>query len=91
VPGEAGIPLGRNYSFSHIRVANCTRLVEAREISPHKPLAGFSLADVTGSCTNGLALANLTDVKLKNIDVTVYHGGLLTQTNVQGRGLESLK
>jgi hypothetical protein len=91
VPGEAGIPLGRNYSFSHIRVAHCARLVDAREISPQKPLAGFSLVDIRGSCTNGVALANLTGVKLKNIDVTVYHGGLLTQTNVQGTGLESLK
>lgn len=41
VEGDAGIPSGRNYSFSNIRVTNCTRLVDARDISPQKPLAGF--------------------------------------------------
>ncbi|HXT11849.1 MAG TPA: glycosyl hydrolase family 28 protein [Candidatus Angelobacter sp.] len=89
VEGDAGIPLGRNFSFSNIRVMNGSRLVDARDISPQKPLAGFSLANVTGACTNGITLANIIGAKLKNIRVTGYQGPLLTQTNVQGRGLNS--
>jgi polygalacturonase len=88
VEGDAGIPLGRNYSFSNIRVTNCPRLVDAKDISPQKPLAGFSLANVTGTCTNGIALANITGANLKNIHVTGFQGPLVTQTNVQGSGLK---
>ena len=91
VEGEAGIPLGRNYSFSNIRLTNCARLVDARDISPQKPLAGFSLVNVTGTCTNGISLANITCAKLKNIQVTGYQGSLITQTNVQGKGLASAR
>ena len=88
VEGDAGIPLGRNYSFSNIRVTNCTRLVDARDISPKKPLAGFSLVNVSGTCTNGISLANITEAKLKNLHLIGYQGKLITQTNVQGSGLD---
>jgi polygalacturonase len=88
VEGDIGIPLGRNYSFSNIRVTNCTRLVDARDISPQKPLAGFSLEDVTGTCTNGILLANITGAKLKDIHVAGYQGNLLVQTNALGSGLD---
>jgi polygalacturonase len=87
VEGDAGIPLGRNYSFSNIRVTNCPRLVDAHDISPQKPLAGFSLVNVTGTCTNGITLANITGANLKDIRVTGYQGSLITKTNVQGSGL----
>lgn len=88
VEGELGIPVGRNYSFSNIHLTNCSRLVDAKNISPQKPLAGFSLVNVTGTCTNGITLANITGTKLENIQVTVHRGALLTQTNVQGSGLD---
>jgi len=91
VEGDAGIPIGKNYSFSNIRLANCSRLVDARDISPQKPLSGFSLKNVTGACTNGISLANITGAILKNINVTGYRGSLLTQTNVQGSGLDLIK
>jgi hypothetical protein len=91
VEGEIGIPLGRDYSFSNIRVTNCSRLVDARDISPQKPLAGLSLTQVTGNCTNGIALANITGAKFEDIHVTGYQGSFLTQSNVQGVGLDSLK
>ncbi|HWC61531.1 MAG TPA: glycosyl hydrolase family 28 protein [Verrucomicrobiae bacterium] len=89
VEGDAGIPVGRNYSFSNIRVTNCPRLVDARDISPKKPLAGFSLVNVSGTCTNGISLANMTGVNLKNLHLTGYQGSLISQTNVQGSGLNS--
>jgi hypothetical protein len=69
-------------------VTNCPRLVDARDISPKKPLAGFSVVNVSGTCTNGISLANMTSVNLKNIHVTGYQGSLVTKTNVQGSGVE---
>jgi polygalacturonase len=89
VTGNAGIPLGRNFSFKNVRVTNCTRLVDARDISPVKPLQGLSLAYLSGNCTNGMVLANIRDTKLRYIHVTGYQGALITFTNVQGSGLES--
>jgi polygalacturonase len=91
VEGDAGIPEGKNYSFSNIRLTNCSRLADALDISPKKPLAGFSLMNVTGTCTNGITLANITGAKLENIQVTGCQGSLLTQTNVQGSGLDLSK
>jgi polygalacturonase len=91
VEGDAGIPVGRNFSFSEIRVANCPRLVDARDTSPQKPLDGLSLMNITGTCTNGMALANIINAKLEDIHVTGYQGSFLMQSNVQGSGLELLK
>ena len=88
VVGEMGIPAGRKFSFSNITVTNCTRLVEARDISPKKPLNGFSLVNVSGECTNGIALANIMRAKLRNIHVSGYKGQLITETNVLGSGLD---
>jgi hypothetical protein len=91
VEGAAGIPLGKNYSFSNICVTNCTRLVDARDISPQKPLEGLLLADITGHCTNGISLANISGANLRGIHVTGCIGALLTLTNVQGSGLKTPK
>ena len=91
VEGPAGFPLGKNFSFSNVRVTNGTRLVDAKDISPQKPLAGLSLTDITGNCTNGLSLANISGATLRGLQVTGYQGALLTLTNVQGVGLEDSK
>jgi polygalacturonase len=91
VPGKIGIPAAKNFSFEDVCVTNCTRLVEAREISPEKPLAGFSLANITGHCTSGIVLQNIKDADLRGIKVTGYQGTLLAATNVTGRGLNDLK
>jgi hypothetical protein len=87
VEGLAGYPLGRNFRFSDVRVTNCPTLVDATKIAPEKPLEGLVLNNISGNCTNGIALANITGVKLRNIKVTGYHGALVTMTNVQGSGL----
>ena len=91
VEGSAGIPAGSTFSFANVRVTNCTKLVDARDISPMKPLEGLSLENITGNCTNGISLANITHAELRDIHVTGYNGALLTQTNVQGSGLEELQ
>jgi polygalacturonase len=90
VEGPAGYPLGRNFCFSNVRVA-CTTLVDAREISAEKPLEGLVLKHITGTCTKGIAMQNVTKAVLQDIKVTGYSGPFLSQTNVQGVGLEERK
>jgi polygalacturonase len=88
VPGDEGIPAARNFRFSGIKV-NCGTLVEAISISPVKPVDGFSLVDVGGTCKKAIALANMRNVELREIRVIGYEGPLLLHTNVQGIGLEA--
>jgi polygalacturonase len=90
VPGDEGIPSAKNFSFSDVRV-NCGTLVDAASVSPVKPVNGFSLVNVSGTCTKGITLANLIRAELREVHVTGYAGAFLTQTNVQGVGLQSAK
>lgn len=87
VGGLDGIPTVRNFSFSHITVHDLPILVEAVNIHPDKPLEGFSLSDVTGTCGKGMSLANMKKVALKDIKVTGFAGPLLSTHNVTGTGL----
>ena len=88
VPGLKGIPTIRNYKFNNIRVTDVPVLVQANEIDPDKPLDGFSLTNVTGTCGKGILLANMKHVELKDIKVTGFSGPLLSTQNVTGKGLE---
>lgn len=88
VPGLDGIPTIRNYKFANIRVTDVPVLVQANEIHPDKPLDGFSLTNVTGTCSKGILLANMKNVELKNIKVTGFSGPLLNTQNVTGKGLD---
>lgn len=91
VEGLAGYPLGRNFRFVNVRVSNCSILVDATRIAPEKPLEGLSLMNITGNCTNGIALANIKGARLHGNHVTGYTGSFLTTTNVQGSGLETTR
>ncbi len=71
VPGDEGVPAVKNLIFTDIKV-NCGTLVDAKSISPVKPVRGFSLTHVTGMCTSGISLANVTDPKVSDIKVTGY-------------------
>ena len=88
VIGDEGIPTIRNFRFSNIRVNDVPKLVEATSILPAKPLDGFSLTGITGTCGKGMALANMLHVVLKDIKVTGFTGPLLSTYNVQGKGLD---
>ena len=90
VPGDEGIPSAKNFSFRNVKV-NCGTLVDAAQTSPVKPINGFSLVDITGTCKKAITLANLTNAVLHDIHVTGYEGPFLTQTNVSGAGLEDPK
>jgi polygalacturonase len=50
VPGDEGIPTIRNFHFSNIKVTDVPVLVDGISIHPRKPLDGFSLINITGTC-----------------------------------------
>jgi polygalacturonase len=88
VPGLEGIPTIKNFRFSNIRVKDVPVLVDGTGIHPDKPLDGFTLEYVTGTCAKGISLANIKNAKLSNINVTGYSGPLLGINNVTGTGLQ---
>lgn len=87
VPGDEGIPTIKNFSFSNIKVKDVPVLIDGTGIHPDKPLEGFTLTNVTGTCSKGISLANITKANLKNINVTGFTGPLLSINNVTGKGL----
>jgi len=88
VPGLEGIPTTRNFRFSNVRVKDCPTLVDGARIHPLKPLEGFSLVNVTGTCGKGISLANVRDAEIRNVNVTGFTGPLIGINNVTGKGLE---
>lgn len=88
VPGLEGIPTIRNYKFSNVRVQDCPVLVEGTGIHPDKPLDGFTLTNVTGSCAKGIQLANIRRARIQDVKVTGLTGPLISIHNVTGKGLE---
>ena len=87
VPGDDGIPTVKNFHFSNIKVTDVPVLVDGTGIHPKKPLDGFSLTNVTGTCGNiapgekprgfpdkipaMIALANINHAVLSGIKVKV--------------------
>jgi polygalacturonase len=88
VAGDQGIPVLRNVSISHVRVVDCPVLVDATAIHPARPLDGFTLTDVTGTCRKGIALANMRNVTVRDVKVTGVDGPMLALNNVTGKGLD---
>ncbi|MGH9607857.1 MAG: glycoside hydrolase family 28 protein [Terracidiphilus sp.] len=87
VPGGAGVPAARDLRFTNIHVEDVPVLVKATEIDPLKPLVGFTLENVTGTCGEGIFLANIKQATIRNIKVTGFTGPLLSVENVTGVGL----
>jgi polygalacturonase len=87
VAGLDGVPTVSNFTFERIKVTDAPVLVEAVNIHPDKPLDGFTLRDITGTAGKGMTLANMKNVTLDKIDVTVATGPKLATNNVSGRGL----
>jgi len=87
VPGDEGIPTIKNFRFTNIKVTAVPTLVEGTGIHPHKPLDGFTLASVTGTCAKGIYLANIKNADIRDIKVTGFTGPLLNISNVTGKGL----
>lgn len=88
VAGLEGIPTIRNFNFSNIHVTDVPVLVDGTGIHPDKPLEGFSLTNVSGTCSKGIFLANIKKANIKNIAVSGYEGALLNTYQVSGSGLK---
>ena len=89
VPGDEGIPTVRNFKFSNIRVQDCPVLVDGTGIHPNKPLDGFTLINVSGSCTKGISLANVRNAVIRDVKLTGLAGPLIGIHDVTGEGLEA--
>ncbi|WP_165185764.1 glycoside hydrolase family 28 protein [Caulobacter soli] len=87
VAGLEGVPTVRDFTFERIKVTDAPVLVEAVNIHPDKPLDGFTLRNVTGTAGKGMSLANMRNVTLDKVDVTVASGPKLSISSVTGRGL----
>ncbi len=74
-------------SFSHIRVNDVAELVAGKNVPAKRPVDGLTLADITGTCDQGITLANMTNVMLTGIKVTGFQGPLVSAQNVEGQGL----
>jgi polygalacturonase len=88
VPGEEGIPTLRNFRFANVTLGNCPALADVTRIHPSKPLDGFSLLNVTGTCGRGITLANVRKVQIRNVNVNGLAAPLIAIHNVTGKGLE---
>jgi polygalacturonase len=80
-----------NIRFNNVHVMDVAALFLAGGIPTARPLDGLTLSNITGNCTRAITLANMTNVALSNINVTGYQGPLITQSNVQGTGLDQAK
>ena len=88
VAGAPGIPEGRNFQFSNIRVAGGT-LADVTQISAEKPLQGLVLENISGACAAGISLQHVRNAVVGGIHVTGFSGPLLATNDVTGAGLES--
>ncbi len=79
----------KNITFKNIAVNNVTTLIAANNIPPEKMADTLTFQNITGTCRNGISLANMTNVSLSAINVTGFDGPLLTQQNVTGTGLDN--
>jgi polygalacturonase len=86
VPGGEGIPAAKNFRFSDVKV-NCGTLVDASSIPTEKPVDGFVLNNISGTCSRGISLAHMVRAELGDLHVTGFTNALITVTNVQGTGL----
>ncbi|MEO6567591.1 MAG: glycosyl hydrolase family 28 protein, partial [Opitutaceae bacterium] len=101
VEGLVGYPVGRNFRFSNIAMNGGKALVVGTEVSALKPMHGLTIENVTGT-HQGITLANMTGVVLKNVVAGVAPATPPTPTaagqpapgpvfgivNVTGTGLE---
>lgn len=78
----------QNLNFKGIRVQDVGELVAGTNVSAARPINGFSLADISGTCARAISLANMTNVNLSKIRVSGYSGPLVSSQNVSGAGLD---
>jgi polygalacturonase len=88
VDGLDGIPATARFRFSNIRLNDCPVLVNGTSIPAEKPLNGFSLTNVKGTCSSGISLAHVRQAEIRDIHINGYTGPLIQIDDVTGAGLE---
>ncbi len=89
VPGDVEKwPLVQNISFKNIHVQDVAELIAGTNVPAARMIVGFSLANISGTCSRAIALANMTNVNLSKITVTGFAGALVSASNVHGTGLD---
>ena len=78
----------QNIHFKNVRVQDVTALVAGKNVPAARPVDGFVLNEISGTCAHGITLANMTNVKLAGLHVTGFEGPLISTQNVKGSGLE---
>jgi polygalacturonase len=90
VPGDVEKwPLVKNISFKNVRVQDVAELVAGKNIPAARPMDGFTLANISGTCARGISLANTTNANFSALNVTGFSGVLIATENVTGTGLEN--
>jgi polygalacturonase len=84
VPGDVEKwALVKNIRFNRVKVDNVQALVVGKNVPPERPIDGFALTDITGTCGKGITLSNILNAKFDGINVTGFSGALFTTNNVQ--------
>jgi polygalacturonase len=84
VPGDVEKwALVKNIRFNHVKVDNVQALVVGKNVPAERPIDGFVLSDITGTCGKGITLSNILNAKFDGIKVSGFSGALFTTNNVQ--------
>jgi polygalacturonase len=90
VPGDIDKwPRVHNISFKNVSVQDVAELVDGTNIPSVRPVDGFTLSDITGTCGRAITIANMTNVIFSNIHVSGFEGPLVMAQNVKGTGLDA--
>jgi polygalacturonase len=89
VPGDVEKwPRVHNLTFKNVRVQEVAELVAGTNVPPARPIDGFTLTDISGTCSRAISIANMTNVNLSAVKVTGFTGALVTVNNAHGKGLD---
>jgi polygalacturonase len=81
-------PRVQNISFKNISVQDVAALVDAINVPPARPVDGFTLTDISGTCSRAISVANMTNVAFSKIHVSGFDGPLVKAQNATGSGLD---
>jgi len=89
VPGEVDQwARVHNVSFKNVQVQEVAQLVAGSNVPPARPLDGFTLTNISGTCARAISIANMTNVAFSKIRVTGFAGPLVAAQHVTGSGLD---
>src|ERR1019366_2342943 len=68
VPGDVEKwPRVHNLSFKNVRVQEVAELVAGTNVPQARPIDGFTLTDISGTCSRAISIANMTNVNFSAV------------------------